>query len=197
MRRSLQDQIEEAALLLFSRQGFNETSTFEIAKAANVSEATIFRMFKTKHDLYINVLDKYGRKADLSYNSIFHRLSFENLESDLKVIVDSFYRFYFDNIHITRIYISNAIQFSEIKGFNYLSFPQLREFLEGYLKEMNIRGKIREELIIRVSDLVMSFMVKDVAFLTTFGKVEVLDEKILSHLEEKWQKRLGLLNLML
>lgn len=196
MRRSLQDQIEEAALLLFSRQGFNETSTFEIAKAANVSEATIFRMFKTKHDLYINVLDKYGRKAELSYNSIFHRLSFDDLESDLKVIVESFYRFYFENIHITRIYISNAIQFSEIKGFNYLAYPQLREFLEGYLKEMSIRGKVSEEFLSRISDLVMSFMVRDVAFLTTFSKLEVLDDKTLSQLGEKWQKRLGLLNLM-
>lgn len=196
MRRSLQDQIEEAALLLFSRQGFNETSTFEIAKAAAVSEATIFRMFKTKHDLYIHVLDKYGRKAELSYNSIFHKLSFEDLEADLKIIAGSFYRFYFDNIHITRIYISNAIQFSEIKGFNYLAFPQLREFLEGYLKEMSIRGKVSDEFIIRISDLVMSFMVKDVAFLTTFGKVEALEEKTLSELDEKWNRRLGLLTLM-
>lgn len=196
MRRSLQDQIEEAALLLFSRQGFNETSTFEIAKAANVSEATIFRMFKTKHDLYIHVLDKYGRKAELSYNSIFHRLSFDDLESDLKVIVDSFYRFYFENIHITRIYISNAIQFSEIKGFNYLTFPQLREFLEGYLREMSVRGKVREIFLSRISDLVMSFMVRDVAFLTTFSKLESLDDKTLSLLGEKWHKRLGLLSLM-
>ena len=45
-------QLIEAAMDLFSRKGFAGTTTKEIALAAGVSEAIIFRHFATKRDLY-------------------------------------------------------------------------------------------------------------------------------------------------
>jgi len=45
-------QLIEAAMDLFSRKGFAGTTTKEIAAAAGVSEAIIFRHFATKRDLY-------------------------------------------------------------------------------------------------------------------------------------------------
>ncbi len=45
-------QIIEAAMALFTNSGFKGTTTREIACAAGISEAIIFRHFATKEDLY-------------------------------------------------------------------------------------------------------------------------------------------------
>src|SRR5215210_8722132 len=50
-------QIAEVAMRLFSERGFRGTTTKEIAHAAGVSEAIIFRHFATKEDLYTAIID--------------------------------------------------------------------------------------------------------------------------------------------
>lgn len=50
-------QILRVAMRLFSQHGFRGTTTKEIAKAAGVSEAMVFRHFATKKELYSAILD--------------------------------------------------------------------------------------------------------------------------------------------
>src|SRR5579863_882302 len=58
----LRRQLLDAALELFSRKGFGGTTTKEIAAAAGVTEAIIFRHFPSKQALYTAVLD-YGTES--------------------------------------------------------------------------------------------------------------------------------------
>jgi len=51
------DQILRVAVSLFSNRGFRGTTTKEIAHAAGVSEAMVFRHFATKEELYAAILD--------------------------------------------------------------------------------------------------------------------------------------------
>src|SRR5215208_1744856 len=51
------DQILSIAVSLFSNRGFRGTTTKEIAQAAGVSEAMVFRHFATKEELYAAILD--------------------------------------------------------------------------------------------------------------------------------------------
>src|SRR5215213_6697760 len=53
-------QIAEVAMRLFSERGFRGTTTKEIAQAAGVSEAIIFRHFATKEELYKAIIDFKG-----------------------------------------------------------------------------------------------------------------------------------------
>ncbi|HEY0172780.1 MAG TPA: TetR/AcrR family transcriptional regulator [Pyrinomonadaceae bacterium] len=53
-------QIVRVALRLFSERGFRGTTTKEIAQAAGVSEAIIFRHFATKEELYTAIIDYKG-----------------------------------------------------------------------------------------------------------------------------------------
>ncbi len=55
------DQIAEAAKHVFSRKGFAGTKTREIAEAAGVSEATIFKHFKNKDDLYRHIIRRISK----------------------------------------------------------------------------------------------------------------------------------------
>jgi AcrR family transcriptional regulator len=50
-------QILRVAMRLFSHRGFGGTTTKEIALAAGVSEAMVFRHFATKKELYSAILD--------------------------------------------------------------------------------------------------------------------------------------------
>ena len=50
-------QILRLAVRLFSQRGFRGTTTKEIALAAGVSEAMVFRHFATKEELYSAILD--------------------------------------------------------------------------------------------------------------------------------------------
>jgi TetR/AcrR family transcriptional regulator len=50
-------QLLNAAISLFSKNGFSGTTTKEIARAAGVTEALVFRHFPTKDALYSAILD--------------------------------------------------------------------------------------------------------------------------------------------
>jgi AcrR family transcriptional regulator len=50
-------QIVAVAMGVFSERGFRGTTTREIAQAAGVSEAMVFRHFATKEELYAAILD--------------------------------------------------------------------------------------------------------------------------------------------
>jgi AcrR family transcriptional regulator len=51
-----QASLIQAATTLFAKKGFNGTTTKEIAKAAGVSEALVFKHFPTKRALYAAIL---------------------------------------------------------------------------------------------------------------------------------------------
>src|SRR4249919_2227737 len=54
--RDRQASLIVAAASLFAAKGFNGTTTKEIAKAAGVSEALVFKYFPTKRALYAAIL---------------------------------------------------------------------------------------------------------------------------------------------
>lgn len=55
----MQEAIFEAAIKLFSEQGFDQTTMEEIAKAAGVSRRSMFRYFPTKNDLLARSVVNY------------------------------------------------------------------------------------------------------------------------------------------
>lgn len=57
-------QILRVAVSLFSQRGFGGTTTKEIAQAAGVSEAMVFRHFATKQELYTAILDHKACSGD-------------------------------------------------------------------------------------------------------------------------------------
>jgi AcrR family transcriptional regulator len=65
-KNSTQDRIVEAAVQLFSRQGFNGSSTSEIARLAGVSEVTVFRHFHRKKDLFWAAIESRLRRLRIS-----------------------------------------------------------------------------------------------------------------------------------
>jgi AcrR family transcriptional regulator len=65
-KNSTKDRIVEAAVQLFSRQGFAGSSTHEIARLAGVSEVTVFRHFPRKKDLFWAATESRLRRLRIS-----------------------------------------------------------------------------------------------------------------------------------
>lgn len=57
-------QILHVAVTLFSQRGFGGTTTKEIAHAAGISEAMVFRHYATKQELYSAILDHKACSGD-------------------------------------------------------------------------------------------------------------------------------------
>src|SRR5881275_3240527 len=56
-------RIVDAAIPLFARKGFTGTTTRELAEAAGISEALLFRHFPSKQSLYSEIL-RLGCEGD-------------------------------------------------------------------------------------------------------------------------------------
>src|SRR5256885_1147003 len=62
-KRQTREAIARAAMELFEAHGFDEVTVAEVARAADVSEKTVFNYFPTKEDLLLHGSDE--RRAAL------------------------------------------------------------------------------------------------------------------------------------
>jgi DNA-binding phage protein len=63
-------EVIQAAIEVFSKSNFQNSSIAEIAKKARVAEGTIYQYFKNKEDLFFRSLLKRRRSFPESWNSI-------------------------------------------------------------------------------------------------------------------------------
>ncbi len=70
-------QIIESAMILFAKQGFNGTHTYEIAKKAKVSEALIFKLFPSKSSLYSAIIEYRIKQTKDIFNFVNQSYSSE------------------------------------------------------------------------------------------------------------------------
>jgi TetR/AcrR family transcriptional regulator len=105
-------QLLETALDVFSRKGFGGTTTKEIAAAAGVTEAIIFRHFPTKQDLYNAVLDHHHDSGKLAecvaqWKSCMERNDDEGL---IRAIIERVIEAFRSDLRVHRILMFAALE---------------------------------------------------------------------------------------
>ena len=103
----------EAAIILFGKKGYNGTSTLEIAKAAGVSQATVFKYFKTKEDLLSSIIAPIIPK--LFSNFLGRVKNINTLEEVIHYIVRDRFRFMKENKEIIKIIFSEVLTNEQLK----------------------------------------------------------------------------------
>ena len=139
-------QILRIAVRLFSQRGFRGTTTKEIAQAAGVSEAMVFRHFANKEELYTAILDHkaceggiedpcalvadaVGRKDDRAVFETLALSALEHHEHDREFL---------------RLLLHSALEGHELaQMFWDRNIVQLYEFLGGYISERQRDGAFR------------------------------------------------------
>jgi AcrR family transcriptional regulator len=82
-----QERILQAATYLFSEVGFRGTSTRDIARMAAVNDATVYRHFSSKKDLFAAVLETELRKLSVRADLLMHVTKAEDFQSALLRII--------------------------------------------------------------------------------------------------------------
>jgi AcrR family transcriptional regulator len=140
-------QILQVAMRLFSQKGFRGTTTREIAVAAGVSEAMVFRHFATKEDLYAAILDhkacagglKDPRElvaADMSRGD--DRAVFEKLAVALM-------NHHEEDTEFLRLLTHSALEGHQLaEMFWDRNVRSMYEFLGTYIRERQSEGALRD-----------------------------------------------------
>lgn len=144
------EQILQTAVSLFSQRGFSGTTTKEIARAAGVSEAMVFRHFSTKSELYDAIL---GDKA--CHDGI--RFPWEENPILLEAIKNEDDYAVFFNIALNaltkqqadenfmRLLFYSALEEHELAERFFDEFvARLYEFIGGYIEKRQRAGAMRE-----------------------------------------------------
>lgn len=141
------EQLCQIAMRLFSERGFRGTTTKEIASAAGVSEAVIFKHFSNKDELYAAILDhkacshpfenpfseiadKIEQKDDFGvfYGMALNALNHHKADSDfLRLMLHSA----LEGHNLARVFFDNFITY-------------IYEFLGDYIRRRQADGAFRE-----------------------------------------------------
>lgn len=81
MPKPTRQKLCEAAIDLFSKEGYDSVTTKKIAEAAGLSEMTLFRHFGTKYNLFEEAYDAYLYQP--SFESLFRNGLKDDIEKDL------------------------------------------------------------------------------------------------------------------
>lgn len=122
-----------AAEKLFSENGYDGVATKVIAKEAGVTEMTLFNHFKNKKLLYKTVVKE--RYLATEIESIFSKLTFEDIESDLLLIADKLLMSFFENKNILMMRLKEKENFSKDADFKLKQDPvfmQIKPVFETY-----------------------------------------------------------------
>jgi AcrR family transcriptional regulator len=145
------EQILQTAVNLFSQRGFKGTTTKEIARAAGVSEAMVFRHFATKDELYGAILDNKACADGV------HRFPWEANET-LQAAIEKkddfqvFYNIAFDalnkhqsDVGFMRLLFYSALEEHELaERFFHDFIERIYEFIGGYVARRQKDGAFRK-----------------------------------------------------
>jgi TetR/AcrR family transcriptional regulator len=138
-------QLLETALEVFSRRGFGGTTTKEIAAAAGVNEAVIFRHFPNKQALYAAVLDYHQQLCQLTTWLTQAKAYMERSDDEglFRLIAATIIHLYRSDPRGQRVLLFAALEGHE-QGISYhreLSLP-IAELLDEYLVRRQQEGAI-------------------------------------------------------
>jgi TetR/AcrR family transcriptional regulator len=139
-------QLIEVAIDLFSEKGFSGTTTKEIAAAAGVTEAIIFRHFATKQELYKAILDyKCDRNdAEAWLDEIRVLMDAEDDEGVFRFLLAKIVAFDREQPKFARLLIHAALEGHELAIMHHaqLAIPVGLKFKE-YIAKRQAAGAIQ------------------------------------------------------
>lgn len=139
-------QIVTVAAELFSKKGFNGTTTKEIAEGAGVSEAIIFRHFPTKDTLYSAIIDYKTRQSGERIKT--HLKEAASRKDDRAFFGTLAYDLL--DVHLKDPALMRLLMFSALEGhalsemFFQSTARECRDHVRRYIKQRSSDGAFRE-----------------------------------------------------
>jgi AcrR family transcriptional regulator len=140
------NQLIDTAMGLFARKGFSGTTTREIAVAAGVNEAIIFRFFPHKDDLYAAILDRKSNEACTSawVDELQTAAATGDDEAVIRIVVTHLVEHGRRDPLFTRLMLYSALDnHSLAQEYRERHFAPVHRFLVEYVSEGQRDGRFR------------------------------------------------------
>ena len=142
------EALVRSAMNLFAQRGFRGTTTREIAHAAGVSEAIIFRHFANKEELYAAILDhKACHHAPLPEpcDLIADELARKDDRAVFQKLAAAFLEFHEQDPQFIRLLMYSALEGHELKDmFLNRNVREIYELLGAYIRQRQAEKAFRE-----------------------------------------------------
>ena len=164
--------IEEKAIEVFSKKGYNSTNMQDIADAVGISRGPLYYHYKNKIDLYNHVAEIYILNETMRYKNIFEQNSsiFEKIYNDLICCTEgSVRRFFMDS------YLYEELTYAKNKFIDFLNWIY-------QLKLENINEAIKNGHLKRDTD---GKIIVDLIFIFYNGIVQMVDDDFYKNHEIK------------
>ncbi|MBN1316045.1 MAG: TetR/AcrR family transcriptional regulator [Anaerolineales bacterium] len=147
-----QQQILETAIQLFAKNGFDGTSTKEIAHQAGISEGLIFHYFPTKADLLTAVLEtRHGFLEDLK--ELLDGAGDRPASDLLPALAVAWFTKLYEEKNIISVLFGMAQIDSKVGGALKRTINEGVELLSAYLRERIRYGELRADLPVETGAL--------------------------------------------
>lgn len=138
-----------AALDLFAKYGYDGTSTAQVAAAAGVSQATIFKYFKTKQDLLKAIIKPVLENFFPVYRDdlLAELRRYNSLEELVHFLVRDWYRFMVENGDAAMILLTEVFTNEEVRKLFIVAVNNPEHSLvQGLNQALQQTGEVRPEL---------------------------------------------------
>ena len=136
-------KIIQAAMHVFSRNGFSGSTTRMIAKQADISEAMIYSHFRSKHDLYAAIIDEKLQEKEPLYHPL---VAMKNRDEPrvFAEIVSNFIQRHSEDTTFLRLFLFSALEGHELASM-FVAEPVRKffEFLSEYIQKRIEEGTFR------------------------------------------------------
>jgi AcrR family transcriptional regulator len=139
-------QLIDTAMQLFAQKGFSGTTTREIARAAGVNEAIIFRFFPHKDDLYAAILERKSGEArtDALVGELRDAYAADDDEAVIRIVVRHVVEHQQRDPEFLRLMLHSALeQHSFARQYRERHFAPLHQFLAEYVVARQHAGRFR------------------------------------------------------
>ncbi len=140
-------QILQVAMSLFSKHGFAGTTTKKIAEAAGVSEATVFKHFSNKEELYSDIIDHKACSHGLEepFKEISEELAAKDDFGVFYGMALNALKHHREDRDFIRLLLHAALEQHDLSRMFFESFVEgIYEFLSNYIRQRQKDGAFRE-----------------------------------------------------
>lgn len=118
------NEILQAAMKVFMKENYQNMKTASIAKEAGVAEGTIYRYFKNKKEIFIEILDYYSKYIP---EYLFENIKQENdFDTNLEMLINNYDRISQEHKNFNKIIY---------KGFSEIEDERIKNIMKYILDE--------------------------------------------------------------
>ena len=147
------EQILEAAMAVFVEKGYSGSTTLEIAKAANVSEVTLFRYFSSKQEMFLAGVEPILLST---LEGTINTSSELNPEEKLEYILCERIGLLSSNYQIVKLILSEASLLSSLGSESFVN--RIVQILQTMLTHIGVPVRGKEFALRLLMGSILSFL---------------------------------------